>query len=64
MLLMSDFHVFRARLAFQKVGLSIRPRLVPDVLKHGSTWKGPWPAFLDLDLETVKLAYYYARGWV
>lgn len=63
-LLTSDFHMFRARRTFQKVGLDVLPRPIPDVLKRGSTWKGRWPAFLDLSTETIKIAYYYARGWI
>jgi uncharacterized SAM-binding protein YcdF (DUF218 family) len=63
-LLTSDFHMFRARRTFQRVGLSVLPRPIPDVLKRASTWKGRWPAFLDLGLETIKIAYYYARGWI
>jgi hypothetical protein len=33
-------------------------------LKRASTWKGRWPAFLDLISESVKIVYYYARGWI
>ena len=68
MRLTSDFHMFRAWRDIPKVGLkwglSVRPRPVPDVLKRTSSWKGHWPAFLDLTAETVKIAYYYARGWI
>ena len=63
-LLTSDFHMFRARRTFQKVGLHVLPRPIPDVLKRASTWKGRWPAFLDLVSETFKIAYYYTRGWI
>jgi uncharacterized SAM-binding protein YcdF (DUF218 family) len=63
-LLTSDFHMFRARRVFEKVGIDVRPRPIPDVLKRASTWRGRWPAFLDLIFESAKIAYYYAHGWI
>jgi hypothetical protein len=45
-----------------KSGATVLPRPIPDVLKRASTWKGQWPAFLDLASETVKIACYYARA--
>jgi hypothetical protein len=56
--------MFRARRTFQKVGVNVLPRPIPDVFKRASTWKGRWPAFFDLGSETVKIAYYYARGLI
>jgi uncharacterized SAM-binding protein YcdF (DUF218 family) len=63
-LLTSDFHMFRAYRAFQKVGLDVVPRPYPDVRKRAARWMSRWPAFLDLAGETVKIGYYYARGWI
>ncbi len=63
-LLTSDFHMFRAYRAFRKVGLDIMPRPIPDVRKHATSWRGRWPAFLDLAEETIKIGYYYLRGWI
>lgn len=63
-LLTSDFHMFRARRVFEKLGINVRPRPIPDVLQRASTWKERWPAFLDLISESIKIAYYYARGWI
>jgi len=63
-LLTSDFHMFRARRVFEKLGINVRPRPIPDALKRASTWKERWPAFLDLISESLKIAYYYARGWI
>ena len=63
-LLTSDFHMFRAQRVFQRLGINVSPRPIPDVLKRASTWKGRWPAFLDLISESVKIVYYYARGWI
>jgi uncharacterized SAM-binding protein YcdF (DUF218 family) len=63
-LLTSDFHMFRAHRVFERLGINVSPRPIPDVLKRASTWKERWPAFLDLILESVKIVYYYARGWI
>jgi uncharacterized SAM-binding protein YcdF (DUF218 family) len=63
-LLTSDYHMFRAYRVFRKAGLEVRPRPIPDVTKRSMGWKGRWPAFLDLAEETVKIGYYYARGWI
>lgn len=63
-LLTSDYHMFRAYRAFRKVGLDVRPRPFPEALKRASGWTGRWPAFVELVEETVKIAYYYLRGWI
>jgi uncharacterized SAM-binding protein YcdF (DUF218 family) len=63
-LLTSDFHMYRAHRAFMKVGLDVLPRPFPDALKRGSNWRGRWPVFIDLMIETVKIGYYRARGWI
>jgi uncharacterized SAM-binding protein YcdF (DUF218 family) len=63
-LLTSDFHMFRARRAFEKAGIVAQPRPIPDALKRATTWQGRWPAFLDLISETIKIVYYHAHGWI
>ncbi len=63
-LLTSDYHMFRAYRAFRKVGLDVLPRPYPDVRKRVTRRIGRWPAFLDLVLETTKIAYYFVRGWI
>jgi uncharacterized SAM-binding protein YcdF (DUF218 family) len=63
-LLTSDYHMFRAHRVFAKAGIDVLPRPIPDVLKRGSTWQGRWPAFLDLSVETIKIGYYFLRGWM
>jgi uncharacterized SAM-binding protein YcdF (DUF218 family) len=63
-LLTSDYHMYRASRAFAKAGLQVVPSPFPDVIKAGQRWPGRWPAFLELCDETVKIAYYYARGWI
>ncbi len=63
-LMTSDFHMFRAFRVFRKLGMEAAPRPIPDALKRASRYRGRWPAFLDLLQETVKIGYYYARGWI
>jgi uncharacterized SAM-binding protein YcdF (DUF218 family) len=63
-LLTSDYHMFRAYRVFRKLGLEVAPRPIPDARKRAATFRGRWPAFLDLLEETVKISYYYARGWI
>jgi uncharacterized SAM-binding protein YcdF (DUF218 family) len=63
-LLTSDFHIYRAQRAFQKVGLDVSPQPFPDVRKRAQTPLDRWEAFLDLTEETVKIADYYLRGWI
>jgi uncharacterized SAM-binding protein YcdF (DUF218 family) len=63
-LLTSDYHMFRAHWAFQKEGLDVVPSPFPDVRKRSTTWRGRWPAFLDLVQESMKIGYYYVQGWI
>jgi uncharacterized SAM-binding protein YcdF (DUF218 family) len=63
-LLTSDYHMYRAHRAFTKAGLDVLPRPFPDALKRASNLRGRWPVFLDLMVETVKIGYYEARGWI
>ena len=63
-LLTSDYHMFRARHAFEKAGLEVQPRPFPDVRKRAARWSDRWPAFLELVAETIKIGYYYSRGWI
>jgi uncharacterized SAM-binding protein YcdF (DUF218 family) len=63
-LLSSDYHMFRATRAFRKVGLDVIPRPIPDASKRAHFWNLRWGAFQDLLLESVKIVYYFARGWI
>lgn len=63
-LLSSDFHMYRARKAFERAGVPVLPRPIPDVMKRSQTYLGRWPAFLDEMQETAKIAYYVVRGWI
>ncbi|MFZ3212874.1 MAG: YdcF family protein [Terriglobales bacterium] len=63
-LLTSDYHMYRALRAFRKAGLDVAPHPVPDAFKRSGTLGGRWPAFLDLAGESVKIVYYWIRGWI
>jgi uncharacterized SAM-binding protein YcdF (DUF218 family) len=65
-LLSSDYHMYRAHRAFQKQGLRVLPRPIPDARKrYGSFYSGSrWAVFLDVAGETAKILYYAARGWI
>lgn len=63
-LLTSDYHMFRACRTFRRVGLNVLPRPIPDARKRAVSFRTRWPAFTDVGTELVKIAYYYARGWI
>jgi len=63
-LLTSDYHMYRARRCYQKAGLTVFPQPFPDIRKRTGSWRGRWPAFIELVHETVKIGYYCARGWI
>lgn len=63
-LMTSDYHMFRAIRAARKVGLRARPRPIPDSLKSTSVWYRRWDVFLGLCVESAKIAYYWAHGWI
>jgi uncharacterized SAM-binding protein YcdF (DUF218 family) len=63
-LLTSDYHVFRARRAFARAGVDLVPVAFPDVRKRYQQRRLRWDAFVDLCLETTKICYYKARGWL
>src|ERR1700736_3442878 len=63
-LLTSDYHMFRAYRAFRKAGLNVEPRPLPDAGKKVQRWERRWGVFLGLVLETGKVGYYWARGWI
>lgn len=63
-LLTSDYQMFRAVHVFRGAGLDVIPRPIPDAAKQGNSWIGRWPAFETLAVETGKVCYYYARGWL
>ncbi len=63
-LMTSDYHMFRASRAFRKAGLAVEPRPIPDAAKQATRWMNRWSVFLNLCGETIKIAYYFVRGWI
>jgi uncharacterized SAM-binding protein YcdF (DUF218 family) len=63
-LVTSDYHTFRARHVFAKVGLDVRCQPFPDVVKISRNLLGRWDGFLTVTRETAKIAYYKLRGWI
>jgi uncharacterized SAM-binding protein YcdF (DUF218 family) len=63
-LLTSDYHMYRAYRVFRKAGIDIQPRPLPDAAKQIGSWGNRWPVFLGLCVETGKIGYYFARGWI
>ena len=63
-LLTSDYHMFRAKRAFDKVGIHVLPRPIPDVRKRVTGFASRWGAFINLLEESSKIGYYWTRGWI
>lgn len=63
-LLTSDYHMYRSHRAFQKAGVAVAPRPVPDIRKRYSSYGQRWGMFQELLLETAKIGYYWIRGWI
>ena len=63
-LMTSDYHMLRAYRAFRKCGVTVTASPLPDALKREQSWWLRWPVFGEVALETVKVGYYAARGWI
>jgi len=63
-LLTSDYHMYRAQRVFRRLGVEVAPMPVPDVTKSGQRWTGRFSGFQTLVLESAKIAYYKAHGWM
>ena len=63
-LLTSDYHMFRARRAFEAAGLAVIPRPFPDVIKRAVDLSNREHCFSILLVETAKIAAYWWRGWI
>lgn len=63
-LVTSDIHTYRAWRVFRKAGLAVRTSPAPDAGKRAHQPLRRWGVFLDLCLETAKVGWYWARGWL
>ena len=64
-LMTSDYHMFRALRAFRRAGAGVTACPVPDALKLADAgWQTRWMAFQDEMVESAKIVYYAARGWI
>lgn len=63
-LVTSDFHLWRARRAFAKVGLEVAAIPFPDIGKRWSNWTQRLPCAMEVGAELVKIGYYRMKGWI
>lgn len=63
-LLTSDYHMWRARRAFAKAGVTVVPFPFSEARKRSEDWLSRWRVFLDLAQESAKIVYYRLRGWI
>lgn len=63
-LMTSDFHMYRAARAFEKAGIHVVPRPIPDVLKRSKWVMNRWASMWTLALETGKIGYYAWNRWL
>jgi uncharacterized SAM-binding protein YcdF (DUF218 family) len=63
-LITSDYHMRRAYAAFRRAGLDVIGRPAPDAGKQLAHPAQRWPVLIKLTVETAKLAYYRAKGWI
>jgi uncharacterized SAM-binding protein YcdF (DUF218 family) len=63
-LMSSDYHMFRARRTFEKAGVHVIPRPIPDVLKRSNRIVNRWVMFWTVVAETGKIVYYSCSRWM
>lgn len=63
-LMTSDYHMYRSHRAFEKVGLEVEPQPIPDIRKRYSSMLNRWGLAQELTLESVKIVYYWVKGWI
>lgn len=63
-LLTSDAHMRRSRLAFERAGVHVQASPVPDVGKRWNRWPARWECIILVGVELAKLGYYRTQGWV
>ena len=63
-LLSSDQHMFRAKRAFERQGLEVSAMPIPDTLKRCSNPAERFQLAIGLAVESIKIVYYKAHGWI
>ncbi len=63
-LVTSDFHLWRARRTFAKVGLEVAAIPYPDIGKRWNNWTYRLPCSMEVGAELVKIGYYWMKGWI
>jgi uncharacterized SAM-binding protein YcdF (DUF218 family) len=63
-LVTSDYHMFRASRAFRRAGVQQRPLIARDAYFQAVEFSGRPTAMMMEILESVKILYYSARGWI
>lgn len=64
-LLSSDYHMRRARAAFERAGMTVKPLPCPDIAKRANgAWFWRWEGCRLLAGETARLLYYSMQGWI
>jgi uncharacterized SAM-binding protein YcdF (DUF218 family) len=63
-LLTSDQHMFRAKRVFRHEGLEVSAMPIPDTLKVSNNPMARFQLAYGLMVESVKIVYYKARGWI
>ena len=63
-LVTSDYHIWRARRVFEKVGLQVVSIPYPDIGRRWSSWPERLVCYHTLAIELAKIAWYQAKGWV
>jgi uncharacterized SAM-binding protein YcdF (DUF218 family) len=63
-LLTSDQHMFRAKRAFRHEGLEVSAMPIPDTLKRCGDPIERFSLACSLAVESIKIVYYAARGWI
>lgn len=63
-LLTSDIHTYRAWRTFRKAGLDVLTSPAPDAGKRFNSRLERWGLFIELSVETTKIAWYRFRGWI
>jgi uncharacterized SAM-binding protein YcdF (DUF218 family) len=63
-LMTSDYHMHRAERTFEKLGVGVAPRPIPDAIKRAQLVSLRWDTFLDLCAEELRTLYYRWKGWI